>query len=116
MRRSSHLDVFSAIAHPVRRSLLDALTDREQPVNELARQHSVSRPAISQHLRILLEAGLVEVHPRGRRNSYRLRPDKLEEAYSWLAKYQRFWGGRLGRLGAYLDNEAAKQAAGRNQE
>jgi DNA-binding transcriptional ArsR family regulator len=116
MRPVSHQDVFSAIAHPLRRSLLDALTDREQPVNELARQHLVSRPAISQHLRILLDAGLVEAHARGRRNSYSLRPDKLEEAYSWLSKYQRFWGGRLGRLGAYLDHEAAKQAARSNQK
>ncbi len=96
-------DVFVAIAHPLRRSLLDALASGERPVNELAGAYQVSRPAISQHLRILLDAGLVEGRRRGRANCYALRPEKLAAAHQWISKYERFWDTRMARLGQYLD-------------
>jgi len=96
-------DVFVAFAHPLRRSLLDALASGEKPVKELASAYQVSRPAISQHLRILLDAGLVEGRRHGRANCYALRPEKLAAAHEWISKYETFWDTRMARLGQYLD-------------
>ena len=63
-----------------------------------------SRPAISQHLRILLDAGLVTERREGRERRYRLRPERLQEVEGWLQQYERFWRRRLGALGEYLEN------------
>src|ERR1700730_12699849 len=95
-------DVFVAIAHPLRRSLLDALASGEKPVNELSSAYQVSRPAISQHLRILLDAG-VEGRGHGRTNRYTLRAEKLVAAHQRISKYEKFWDARMARLGQYLD-------------
>src|SRR2546429_9905703 len=101
-------DVFTAIAHPVRRSLLDALAAGAQPVNKLAGRYDVSRPAISQHLRVLVDAGLVEGKRDGRTNTYVLRPDGLVQVHDWLDKYEELWHERLRRLGRYLDHTATR--------
>jgi len=69
----------------------------------------VSRPAISQHLRILLDAGLGKGRREGRTNRYALRPDKLVEVHDWLRKYEEFWQERMVRLGRYLDRTARSQ-------
>ena len=98
-------DVFTAIAHPVRRQLMDMLSQGEQTVAELAAPFSMSRPAISQHLRILLDAGLVSEQQRGREHHYRLQAGRLLEVQRWLQTYQRFWKGRLEALGEYLENQ-----------
>lgn len=70
-------DVFGAIAHPVRRRLLDLLIEGDRPVNSLAEPFAMSRPAISQHLRVLREAGLVAERREGRERYYRLQPERL---------------------------------------
>lgn len=100
-----HADVFAAIAHPLRRQILDLLAEQERPVNELASHFGVSRPAISQHLRVLLGAGLVAERRSGRERRYRLAPERLAAAYDWLAHYEHFWRQRLRNLGAYLATE-----------
>ncbi len=100
--------VFTAIAHPLRRSLLDDLSRGEASVNQLANRYEVSRPAISQHLRVLLDAGLVEGIRVGRNNNYALRADRLTQVYEWLRKYEAFWSGRMSELGRHLDREALK--------
>jgi DNA-binding transcriptional ArsR family regulator len=99
-------DVFTAIAHPVRRRLLDLLVGGEQPVNRLATPFDMSRPAISQHLRVLLDVGLVSERRSGRERRYRLHPDGLRQVREWLATYDRFWQERLVALGDHLDKEA----------
>jgi DNA-binding transcriptional ArsR family regulator len=93
---------FAAIAHPLRRRILDLLRDEELPVNELARHFQVSRPAVSQHLRFLLDSGLVAQRRQGREQRYRLRPERLAEIHDWLSHYERFWDARLHRLHSYL--------------
>jgi DNA-binding transcriptional ArsR family regulator len=95
-------DVFQAIAHPARRQLLDALREREQPVRDLAARFAASRPATSQHLRILLDAGLVSERRAGRENLYRLTPEPLAEVSGWLAIYEEFWRGRRNGLRSTL--------------
>ena len=97
--------VFAAIAHPMRRRILDLLAERERPVHDLARHFGVSRPAVSQHLRILLAAELVVEQRQGRERLYRLTPQPLAQIHAWLAHYERFWPERLQRLGEYLDSE-----------
>src|SRR5579859_7829028 len=96
-------DVFTAIAHPVRRQLLDRLSQSEQSVTQLAEPFDMSRPAISQHLRILLEAGLVSERRLGRERRYQLQAQRLLEVQRWLQTYRRFWHTRLEDLGRYLD-------------
>jgi len=105
MNDDPQAEVFAAIAHPVRRRILDLLSERERPVNDLARYFGVSRPAVSQHLRILLDAGLVTESRHGRERRYRLIPQPLAEVSAWLAHYERFWQDRLQKLGDYLDTE-----------
>ena len=101
--------VFAAIAHPLRRSLLDDLTQGKRSVSRLAKRYEVSRPAISQHLRILLEAGLVDGTRDGRNNNYVLRAERLTQVHEWLLKYEIFWSERMSELGKYLDHEAANK-------
>ena len=102
-------DAFTAIAHPVRRKLLDRLAEREQSVNELAAHFSISRPAISQHLKVLLDAGLVSVRREGRERIYQLQPEPLRELDVWLNSYRRLWAARLDRLDDYLQELQAKE-------
>lgn len=101
--QQANADTFTAIAHPVRRQILDRLTEGEQSVTMLAEPFGMSRPAISQHLRILREVGLVTEQRHGRKHHYRLQPERLYEVQVWMQKYQRFWLNHLGALGGYLE-------------
>lgn len=103
--QSTPPDPFVGIAHPVRRMLLDALAEGDQPVSALAGPfaQTMSRPAISQHLRVLLDAGLVTERRVGRHHLYHLRLEGLREVREWLRAYDQFWRGRLSALGAHLD-------------
>jgi DNA-binding transcriptional ArsR family regulator len=105
-RRAARRDaVFRALADPTRRAMLDRLRDRESSVGELAEPFAMSQPAVSQHLKVLAEAGLVRARRDGRQRVYRLRPAPLREAFDWLERYARFWGDKLDALGAYLDRD-----------
>lgn len=96
-------DAFGAIAHPLRRSLIDMLAQGERNVAGLAEPFNVSRPAISQHLRILLDAGLVAERRVGRERRYSLQPNALRPIAEWIAQYEAYWSNRLDALGTYLD-------------
>jgi DNA-binding transcriptional ArsR family regulator len=102
-------DVFQAIGDPTRRRLVDLLGRGAQPVNSLAGRFAMTRPAISQHLRILRQAGLVSVRRSGRERHYRLRARPLREVYEWVAYYERFWTRGLKSLREYLDREAQSE-------
>jgi DNA-binding transcriptional ArsR family regulator len=105
-RRAARRDaVFRALADPTRRAMLDRLRDRESSVSELAEPFSMSQPAVSQHLKVLADAGLVRARRDGRQRLYRLRPAPLREAFDWLERYARFWSEKLDALGAYLDRD-----------
>ncbi|GCE09981.1 ArsR/SmtB family transcription factor [Dictyobacter aurantiacus] len=98
-------DVFAAIAHPVRRKLLDMLAVHEHSVKDLAEPFDLSRPAISQHLRILLDVGLVSEYRQGREHRYQLHAEHLSEVSHWVQQYERFWHKRLDALGKYLEEQ-----------
>jgi len=91
-------DVFAAISHPARRRMLDLLVQTDRSVGAIAGHFRISRPAVSQHLRILLDAGLVTEERHGRQRRYHLLPERLGPVRDWLAHYERFWDDRLKRL------------------
>lgn len=101
-------DVFGAISHPARRQMLDLLLEADRSVNAIAGQFEMSRPAVSQHLRILLDAGLVTEQRHGRERRYRLVPERLGPVREWIAHYERFWDDRLQRLQKLLANKKRK--------
>lgn len=97
-------DVFSAIADPTRRQVLDLLSRRERAAGELGRAFPhISQPGMSRHLRVLREAGLVRVRRARRHRYYSLRSDRLAEVDVWISKYRGFWETELDSLEAYLD-------------
>jgi DNA-binding transcriptional ArsR family regulator len=100
------LDVFAAIGHPARRRMLDLLSESDRSVNTIAGQFQMSRPAVSQHLRVLLHAGLVSERRQGRERHYHLLPDRLGAVRDWLAQYERFWDDRLARLQAHVSKRS----------
>ncbi len=94
---------FAALAEPSRRRILDLLRDGERPVGELVDALRMSQPGVSKHLRVLREAGLVEVRPDGRRRLYGLRAAPLAEIDAWLDPYRRHWAARLDALERHLE-------------
>jgi DNA-binding transcriptional ArsR family regulator len=91
-------DVFGAISHPARRRMLDLLAEADSSVNTIAGHFEMSRPAVSQHLRILLDAGLVTEQRHGRERRYHFVPERLGPIRDWLSHYERFWDNHLGKL------------------
>jgi DNA-binding transcriptional ArsR family regulator len=102
-------DVFAAVGDPTRRRVLDLLARGELPVRRIAAPFAMSRPAISQHLRILLRARLVQVRRDGRERYYRLHARPLRQIHDWVRHYERFWRGKLAALGDFLDAEEKKR-------
>jgi DNA-binding transcriptional ArsR family regulator len=95
-------DVFQAIADPNRRAIIGLLANQKLTVNAVAEHFSISRPAISRHIKILKECGLVVVRRQGRERYCEVRLDKLNEVTDWVAQYQKVWEQRLDRLDEYL--------------
>jgi DNA-binding transcriptional ArsR family regulator len=96
--------VFEALAEPNRRRILDFLAQRERPVHDLVSLLQVSQPAVSKHLRVLRDAGLVEVRADAQRRLYRVRPEPLRELDDWLAPYRAMWASRLDALESHLED------------
>ena len=94
---------FEVLAEPNRRRILDLVRERERPVGELVDQLRLSQPAVSKHLRVLRDAGLVEVRTDAQRRLYRVNPGPLRELDAWLAPYRRMWATRLDDLERHLD-------------
>ena len=99
------MDAFEAIAEPNRRRILDLLRVGERPAGDMVQALSISQPGVSKHLRLLREAGLVDVRSDGQRRLYSLRPEQLAPLEAWLAPYREFWRGRLDALERHLDQE-----------
>ena len=98
-------DVLNAIAEPQRRRLLDALRGGELPVGALVKGLGISQPLVSKHLRVLRDAGLVEVRVDGQRRLYRVQAQPLADLDAWLAPYRQMWLTSLDRLEAHLTGE-----------
>ena len=94
---------FEALGEPRRREILDMLRGGERPVGELVERLTLSQPAVSKHLKVLREAGLVEVRRDAQRRWYRLRLEPLAEVDAWLAPYRALWESSLDALERHLD-------------
>ena len=92
------MEAFAALADPTRRKIVELLAERDRDAGELAASFPVSRPAVSRHLRVLRESGLVTVRPRAQRRVFSLDPRPLDELASWLDRYRSFWSKRLDAL------------------
>jgi DNA-binding transcriptional ArsR family regulator len=97
---------FEILAEPNRRRILDLLRVADRPVGDLVDELSVSQPAVSKHLRLLREAGLVEVRSDAQRRIYRVRPEPLRAIDEWLEPYRRLWEARIDELERHLDEMA----------
>lgn len=96
-------DVIEVLAEPTRRRILDLLKDGERPVGELVGELGLSQPAVSKQLRVLRDAGLVDVRVDAQRRLYRVRPEPLAALDAWLAPYRKLWSESLDRLEEHLD-------------
>jgi len=94
---------FEVIAEPSRRRILDLLRDEERPVGDLVTALAMSQPAVSKHLRVLRDAGLVDVRAEAQRRLYRVRPQPLRDIDAWLAPYRALWESRLDNLERHLE-------------
>lgn len=95
-------DVFEILADPTRRRLIKALRQRERSVTELVDEVDIHQPGVSKQLRILHEAGFVDVRRDGQRRLYSLRPEPFRELEEWMDDYRRIWDARLDNLAAHL--------------
>ncbi|SNS66025.1 DNA-binding transcriptional regulator, ArsR family [Asanoa hainanensis] len=97
------MDVFTALADPTRRALLDLLTSGARPAGDLvAAFPALTQPAISRHLRVLRDVGLVDVRAEAQRRIYTLRPEALSEVDAWLGRYREYWASHLDAIEAHL--------------
>jgi DNA-binding transcriptional ArsR family regulator len=97
--------VFAALAHPIRRGIVARLAEGECTVGDLAAPHDVSLPAISRHLRVLEEAGLLEQTPDGRVRRCALNARPLSAAFGWIVQYRLFWEDALDALARHVEGE-----------
>ena len=98
-------DVFQGIADPTRRDILALLTRQPQNVNALAEQFSMTRQAVSLHVKILYECGLITINQQGRERICQLQGQKLAEVDQWLSPFRKTWEDRFNRLDALLSND-----------
>lgn len=101
--------IYLAIADPTRRAILDTLRAGRRSAGEIAQQFSVSRPAVSRHLRVLHAARLVRREARGRARIYQLNPEPLQHVDVWLERYRLFWQVKLDALKAFVESQTAEE-------
>jgi|ERR1041385_640075 DNA-binding transcriptional ArsR family regulator len=101
-------DVFQAIADPTRRDIINMIAHQRLNLNAVANKFNVSRPAISKHIKILTECGLINIRQEGRERFCEANLEPLVEVSSWVEQYKEFWAARLDALEEYLENETKK--------
>ena len=110
-----HSEVFETLADPTRRRIVEALLSGEHAVNDIVEKVAIHQSGVSRHLRILHEAGFVEMRPDGPRRLYSLRAKPFRELDAWILQYRKLWEGRLDRFGAALERRQ-KDRTGKRTE
>jgi DNA-binding transcriptional ArsR family regulator len=112
-------DVFQAIADPTRRQIISLIAHKAMNLNAIAENFDISRPAISQHIKILTECGMVVVRQEGRERFCEAKLDGLREVSNWVGQYRQFWNEKFDSLGSYLNriqaNNQANEESNNNQ-
>ena len=96
------MDAFQILAEPARKQIVETLKQGERQVNDLVQALDIHQPGVSRHLRILLEAGFVQVRPQGQLRLYSLRPEPFQQLDQWVGGYRALWEARLDRFGEAL--------------
>lgn len=109
-------DVFQAIADPTRREIIHMLAQQSLNLNAVADRFDISRPAISKHIKILTECGLVTIHQQGRERLCEAKLDSLDEVSDWVQQYRQFWESKLDSLEAYLSTLQSKSKKPRKKK
>lgn len=107
------LDTFEVLADPMRRRIVETLKTGERAVNDIVDRVDIHQSGVSRHLRILTEAGFVQMRPEGTKRFYSLRADPFRELDAWVAGYRILWEGRLDRFAASLERRQPARAAKR---
>ena len=108
-------DVFQAIADPTRRKIISMIASKPQNLNAIAENFEVSRQAVSLHIKILTECGLIAITQRGRERYCNIQPEKLSEVADWIEPFREMWEERLTRLGLVLKNMERKKKSSRKK-
>lgn len=111
-----HIDVFQTLADPTRRRIVEALRGGEHAVNDLVERMDIHQSGVSRHLRILSEAGFVQVRPDGPKRLYSLRPEPFRELDAWISGYRSLWEARLDRFGEALEKRQKARASTRKEK
>lgn len=107
-------DVFQAIADPTRREIIQMLSQQSLNLNSVAEQFDISRPAISKHIRILTECGLVTIRQQGRERYCEAKLQRLNEVSEWVEQYRAFWTKKLDALDQFLQQDIKKKKSPNN--
>lgn len=110
-----HTDVFETLADPTRRRIVEALRRGEQAVNDIVDRVDIDQSGVSRHLRILHEAGFVQMRPHGPKRLYSLRPEPFRELDTWVAAYRSLWEARLDRFAKALDRKQKARSTKRKE-
>jgi DNA-binding transcriptional ArsR family regulator len=108
MSTEARRDVFQAIADPTRRQIIDLIANDAMTLNAIAEKFDISRPAISQHIKILAECGIIEIEQKGRERYCKIQPRSLIPAFLWMEQHQKQWEEKLDSFESYLKKLQAK--------
>jgi len=101
-------DVFQAIADPIRRDIIELLAEETLTINSIAKKFDISRPAISKHLKILNECGIIDYNQMGRERLCLIQPQKLIPAFLWIKQYNKLWEDRINSFENYINEVQTK--------
>jgi DNA-binding transcriptional ArsR family regulator len=103
------IETFAALAEPSRFRIVELLRSGPRPVNEIGERLRLNQPQVSKHLRVLKEAGLVQVEPRAQQRLYQLRPQSLRHIHKWLERYRLLWEARFEELDALVEKLSKRE-------
>jgi len=106
-----HIDSFEVLADPTRRRIVDVLRDGECAVNDIVERVDIHQSGVSRHLRILSEAGFVQVRPEGSQRFYSLRAAPFKDIDAWVSRFRILWEARLDRFGEALERKRKKESS-----
>ncbi len=110
-----HLSLFQTLADPMRLRIIETLRDGELAVNDLVDKFEIHQSGVSRHLRILHDAGFVQVRPEGQKRLYSLRPEPFRELKEWVANYRTFWEARLDKFADALSRKQKRNRTKRKE-
>ena len=108
----TNLSIFQALADPTRLRIVEAMKSGERAVGDIVKRMDIRQSGVSRHLRLLAEAGIVQMRPDGQKRLYSLRKEAFDQLEAWVAGYRRHWEARLDRFGAAIQRNRAAAKAG----